>query len=82
MLFRSEIFCRGATASRVKPKTKTIEKLNLAGLGLTREAVAPRQKISKVYVPVKTSRTQFLEGSPKEIAARLVDKLKNEARVV
>jgi len=63
-------------------KTKTIEKLNLAGLGLTREAVAPRQKISKVYVPVKASRTQFLEGSPKEIAARLVDMLKNEARVV
>lgn len=63
-------------------KTKSIDKLTLSELGLSRDALAPRQKISKVYVPVKASRTQFLEGNPKEIAARLVDKLKNEARVI
>lgn len=63
-------------------KTKPIQKLNMAGLGLSPQDIAPRQKISKVYVPVKTAKTEFLEGSPKDIAARLVDKLKNEARVI
>ncbi len=63
-------------------KTKPIQKLTRAELGLSMEDLAPRQKISRVYAPVKAARTQFLEGSPKEIAARLVDKLKNEARVI
>lgn len=63
-------------------KTKTIQKLTLAELGLSREELAPRQKMIRVYVPVKSAQTQFLEGTPKEIATRLVDKLKNEARVI
>jgi hypothetical protein len=32
-------------------------------------------------LPVKNKQTQFLEGSPGEVVARLRDKLKNEARV-
>ncbi len=63
-------------------KTKPIQKLTRVGLGLTSEDLAPRQKISRVYVPPKAAQTQFLEGSPKEIAARLVDRLKNEARAI
>ena len=63
-------------------KSKPIKKLGAAELGLTTEDLAPRQKISKVYVPVKRADTEFFEGSPKEIAARLVDKLKNEARAL
>ena len=63
-------------------KTKPIQKLTRAELGLSAQDLAPRLKIAKVYVPVKAARTEFLEGSPKEIAARLVDKLKNEARVI
>jgi electron transfer flavoprotein alpha/beta subunit len=51
-------------------------------LGLTAEDLTPRQRIAKVYTPVKAAQTEFLQGSPKEIAARLVDKLKNEARVI
>jgi hypothetical protein len=35
-----------------------------------------------VYVPVKTKKTQFLEGSPKEVAAKLVEKLRQDARVL
>jgi len=31
---------------------------------------------------VKAAQTEYLQGSPKEMAARLVDKLKNEARVI
>lgn len=63
-------------------KSKPIQKLTPSDLGLTREELAPRQKISKVYVPAKRAQTEFFEGAPKEIATRLVDKLKNEARVL
>ena len=63
-------------------KAKPIQKLTPADLGLTSEELSPRQKISKVYVPVKRAHTEFFEGSPKEIAAKLVDKLKNEARAL
>lgn len=63
-------------------KSKPIRKLTLAELGLSREELAPRQKISKVYVPAKRAQTEYFQGSPKEIAARLVDKLKNEAHVL
>jgi electron transfer flavoprotein beta subunit len=63
-------------------KTKPIRKIAAADLGLSGAELAPRQKISRVYVPPKKARTEFFEGSAKEIAARLVDKLKNEARVL
>ena len=63
-------------------KNKPIQKLTPADLGLSAADLAPRQKITKVYLPVKRAQTEFLEGNPKEIAARLVEKLKNEARVL
>jgi electron transfer flavoprotein beta subunit len=63
-------------------KNKPLKKLTAADLGLTTEDLAPRQKISRVYVPAKKGHTEFLVGRPKEIATRLVDKLKNEARVL
>jgi electron transfer flavoprotein beta subunit len=40
------------------------------------------QKIEKLYVPQKSKNTEFLEGPPAEIAKKLVDKLKNELRVI
>jgi electron transfer flavoprotein beta subunit len=63
-------------------KSKPIQKLTAADLGLSPEDLAPRQRIAKVYVPVKAAHTEFLEGSPKDIATKLVDKLRNEARVI
>ena len=63
-------------------KNKPLQKLAAADLGLDAEALKPRQVISRVYVPQKTAQTEFIEGNPKEIAERLVDKLKNEARVI
>ena len=69
---------KGIMAAKKKP----IQKLTLADLGLSPEDLAPRQRIFKVYVPAKKGQTEFLQGNPKEIAARLVDKLKNEARVI
>ena len=61
-------------------KNKAIQKLTPADLGLSAAELRPRQKITKVYFPVKRATTEFFEGAPKEIASRLVDKLKNEAR--
>lgn len=63
-------------------KSKPVKKLTAADLGLTAQDLAPRLRIAKVYTPVKAARTEFLQGSPKEIATRLTDKLKNEARVI
>ena len=42
----------------------------------------PTQKIEKIYIPTKTKKTEFLTGSPKEVATKLVEKLKFEARVI
>ncbi len=63
-------------------KNKPLQKLTAQDLGLDAEALKPRQVISRIYIPAKTAQTEFIEGSPKEIAERLVDKLKNEARVI
>ena len=40
------------------------------------------QKIEKLYVPEKSKNTEFLEGSAAEVAKKLVEKLKNELRVI
>jgi len=40
------------------------------------------QKIEKLYIPQKTKKTEVLEGPPAEIAKKLVDKLRNEMRVI
>src|SRR6201998_733304 len=40
------------------------------------------QKIEKLYVPQKTKKTEMLEGSPGEIAKKLVDKLGNDVREI
>ncbi|HMD98781.1 MAG TPA: electron transfer flavoprotein subunit beta/FixA family protein [Terriglobia bacterium] len=63
-------------------KNKPIQRLSAADLGLGAQDLAPRQKIAKVYLPVKKAHTEYLEGGAKDVAAKLVDKLKNEARVL
>ncbi|HYE24437.1 MAG TPA: electron transfer flavoprotein subunit beta/FixA family protein [Clostridia bacterium] len=40
------------------------------------------QKIEKLYIPQKTKKTEYLEGAPAEIAKKLVEKLRNEVRVI
>lgn len=69
---------KGIMAAKKKP----LQKLCLKDLDLAPDALKPRQKISRIYVPERTSQTEFIEGSPKEIAARLVDKLRSDARVI
>jgi electron transfer flavoprotein beta subunit len=63
-------------------KNKPIRKISLSDLGIDPREIEPHLKILRVYPPAKQAKTEFLEGSPKEIAAKLVDKLKNEARVL
>ena len=45
-------------------------------------ALRPTVTIDRVYAPVKTKQTQILDGSAKEAAAKLVEKLKFEVRVL
>jgi electron transfer flavoprotein beta subunit len=60
-------------------KKKEINTITRESLGLILD---PTQKIERIYVPVKTKKTEFLTGTPKEVATKLVEKLKFEARVL
>lgn len=63
-------------------KKKEIKPVDLAATGLSAEDLKLKQRIQKIYAPQKTKRTEFLQGSAKEIAEKLVAKLKNDARVI
>ena len=60
-------------------KKKEVTTISRESLGIASE---PTQRVEKIYVPTKTKKTEFLTGQPKEIAAKLVEKLKFEARVI
>ncbi len=62
-----------------KAKTKEVKKLTPAELG---EAPQAAVAVERVYAPEKTKQTQLLKGSPEEMAAQLVEKLKYEVRVI
>jgi electron transfer flavoprotein beta subunit len=40
------------------------------------------QKIEKLYIPQKNKKTEMLEGPAAEVAKKLVDRLRNEVRVI
>ncbi len=72
---------RYATLIGIKQaKTKPMRKVTLAEVQSTMGANL--QKIEKLYVPQKSKNTEFLEGPPAEVAKKLVEKLKNELRVI
>ncbi|HET6145136.1 MAG TPA: electron transfer flavoprotein subunit beta/FixA family protein [Candidatus Acidoferrales bacterium] len=60
-------------------KKKEIATITRESLGVTHE---PTQHIERIYVPTKSKKTEFVTGTPKEAAAKLVEKLKHEARVL
>ncbi len=72
---------RYATLIGIKQaKNKPLRKVALAEV---QPALAPnQQKIERLYVPQKSKKTEMLEGPPAEIAKKLVDKLRNEVRVL
>jgi electron transfer flavoprotein beta subunit len=43
---------------------------------------AATQRVERIYVPQKTKKTEFISGTPAEAAAKLVEKLRHEARVL
>jgi electron transfer flavoprotein beta subunit len=59
-----------------KAKSKEIRLVKPAELG------AATAKIEKIYVPQKNKQTQIFEGDAKQAAAKLVEKLKFEVRVI
>jgi electron transfer flavoprotein beta subunit len=63
-----------------KAKSKEIRRVTAADLGGI--PAAADLALDRIYLPERTKRTQLFEGSPREAAAQLVEKLKFEARVL
>src|SRR3984893_6046927 len=72
---------RYATLIGIKQaKNKPLRKVALADV---QSAIGQNlQKIERLYLPEKTKKTEHIEGSSAEIAKKLVDKLRNELRVL
>jgi electron transfer flavoprotein beta subunit len=69
---------KGIMQAGAKPQ----KKLTLDDLGLSADDVAPKVRIEKVGFPVRTSQAEMLEGDAKDVAAQLVHKLINDAKVL
>jgi electron transfer flavoprotein beta subunit len=63
-----------------KAKSKEIRRVTASDLGVA--AANPSIQLSRVYLPERTKQTQLFDGAPKDAAAKLVEKLKFEARVI
>jgi len=63
-------------------KKKELKEVKAAELGLSESDFVSGQAIAKTYVPEKTKRTEIIEGKPSEIAAKLIEKLRFDARVL
>ena len=71
---------RYATLMGIKrAKTKEIKPLKAAELA---SGGAPASRIEKIYAPQKSKQAQILEGDARTAAAKLVEKLKFEARIL
>ncbi len=63
-------------------KKKELRELTAADLDIAATELTPLQTLQRIYLPVKTKETVYLEGAPEEVVAQLVDKLANEAKVL
>lgn len=63
-------------------KKKELREVKAADLGLTTDDLKAAQSVERAYLPEKTKQTEMLEGKPAEVAAKLVEKLKFDARVI
>jgi electron transfer flavoprotein beta subunit len=63
----------------MEAKKKPVKETTLAELGVQ---IAETVKMRKMYVPVKSKKTQILQGDAKTVAKQLAEKLKNEAKVI
>jgi len=62
-----------------KAKTKEVKRISASELA---EGGRPSLRLDRIYMPEKTKHTQIFDGPPKEAAAKLVEKLRFEARVL
>lgn len=62
-----------------KAKTKEVRRVTAEELGGLKQAAV---QVTRIYVPEKTKRSQVFDDPPKEAAAKLVEKLRFEARVI
>jgi electron transfer flavoprotein beta subunit len=62
-----------------KAKTKEFKRLTAGELGA---ASAPVVSIERIYPPTRSKQTQLLDGNAREAAAKLIEKLRFEARVL
>src|ERR1700691_1267566 len=60
-------------------KKKQIATIDRGTLGV---ADAGTQRVERIYVPQKTKKTEFIWGTAKEVARKLIEKLRHEARVL
>jgi electron transfer flavoprotein beta subunit len=60
-------------------KKKEIAVIARQSLGVANETT---QRVERIYVPQKTKKTEFINGSAKEAAATLIEKLRHDARVL
>jgi electron transfer flavoprotein beta subunit len=72
---------RYATLIGIKQaKNKPLRKVTM---GEVQSAIGSNlQKIERLYVPQKTKKTENIEGPAGEVAKKLVEKLRNEVRVI
>ncbi|MFN7996728.1 MAG: electron transfer flavoprotein subunit beta/FixA family protein [Bryobacteraceae bacterium] len=63
-----------------KAKSKEIRRVTAADLAAKTGAASIQ--VTRLYLPERTKQTQLFDGPPKEAAAKLVEKLKFEARVI
>jgi electron transfer flavoprotein beta subunit len=72
---------RYATLIGIKQaKNKPLKKVTLAEV---QSAIGPNlQQIRRLYIPEKTKKTELLEGPPTEVAKKLVERLRDDARVI
>ena len=63
-----------------KAKSKELKRVTAAELGAA--GTGTSLALQNVYLPQRTKQTQMLEGPAKEVAAKLVEKLKFEVRVI
>jgi len=63
-------------------KKKEIRDVKAADLGLAADDLKPAQVIERAYLPQKSKQNEMLEGKPAEVAAKLIEKLRFDARVL
>jgi len=63
----------------MEAKKKPLKEMTVADLGVP---LAESVKMHKMYAPVKSKKTQILQGEAKSVAKQLAEKLKNEAKVI